>query len=113
MQVGYRVRIRRIELGLTQDELASRIGYSTRSSISNIENGLSSIPASRLNSFAKALNITPNYFTEMDDVKSDNNLDDDEVRIVHLNTTRDLDEEELNEVQEFAKKFLTKNKSKM
>lgn len=39
MELSDRVRHRREELGLTQDELAKRMGYKSRVSINKIENG--------------------------------------------------------------------------
>lgn len=39
MDLAAKVRNRRIELGMSQEELARRMGYSSRSSINKIENG--------------------------------------------------------------------------
>ena len=39
MDLGDRVRIRREELGLSQEQLALRMGYSSRTSVNKIENG--------------------------------------------------------------------------
>lgn len=39
MTLGNRVKMRREELGLTQEQLAERMGYSSRTSINKIENG--------------------------------------------------------------------------
>lgn len=39
MDLGTRVRQRREELGLSQEDLALRMGYSSRTSINKIENG--------------------------------------------------------------------------
>ena len=39
MTLADRVRLRREELGLSQEELALRMGYSSRTSINKIENG--------------------------------------------------------------------------
>ena len=38
MRAGERIRQRRVELGLTQEELAIAAGYKSRSSINKIEN---------------------------------------------------------------------------
>ena len=37
MTIGERIKERRIELGYTQDELAKKCGYKSRSSINKIE----------------------------------------------------------------------------
>lgn len=39
MKLADRVRLRREELGLTQEDLAFQMGYSSRTSINKIENG--------------------------------------------------------------------------
>lgn len=39
MNIGEKVRQRRIELGLSQEELALKMGYKSRTSINKIENG--------------------------------------------------------------------------
>ena len=37
MKIGERIKYRREQLGLSQDELARRLGYKSRSSINKIE----------------------------------------------------------------------------
>ncbi len=59
MELYKRIRQRREELGLTQDELAKRMGYKSRSSINKIEMGENDIPQSKIVQFAKALETTP------------------------------------------------------
>lgn len=61
MTIGERIQQRREELGLTQDELAEKVGYSTRFSIVKIESGKSSVPTKKLDIFAKALHTTVSY----------------------------------------------------
>ena len=55
------IRKRREQLNITQQELAERMGYTSRSTISKIENGENDIPQSKIIAFAKALNTTPAY----------------------------------------------------
>lgn len=38
MTIGDRIRKRREELGLTQEELAKKLGYASRSSVNKVEN---------------------------------------------------------------------------
>ena len=38
-EIGKRIRTRREELGITQEELASRLGYKSKTTIAKIENG--------------------------------------------------------------------------
>lgn len=53
------IKNRRIELGMSQEELADKMGYTSRSSIAKIEAGINDIPQSKIQAFAKALNTTP------------------------------------------------------
>ena len=59
MTIGNRIRSRRIELGMTQDELASKLGYRSKSSINKIELGVQDLPQKKIVDFAKALYTTP------------------------------------------------------
>lgn len=77
MNIGYRIRKRREELGLSQEELANRLGYKSRSTINKIEAGVNDIVQSKIIAFAEALNTTPAYlmgWEENADVKSETNL---------------------------------------
>lgn len=59
MDIYKRIRARRKELGISQEELAKRIGYKSRSSINKIEKGENDIPQSKIAVFAQALRTTP------------------------------------------------------
>lgn len=61
-----RIKQRRNELGLTVEELANRMGYKDKSSISKIENGKADIPTSKVVAFAKALETTTAYLLGAD-----------------------------------------------
>ena len=55
MGMGSRIRERRRELGLSQDELAQKVGYKNRSTIARIESGENDITQSKLKEIAHAL----------------------------------------------------------
>ena len=59
--VAKRIRSRREELGLSQEELAKRLGYKSKTTINKIELGHNDITQSKLVLFAKALSTTPGY----------------------------------------------------
>lgn len=67
MTVGERIRQRRLELELTQEELAKRLGYKTRTAISNVEKGKEDLTTTRVRKFADALGVTPEYLMGWDD----------------------------------------------
>lgn len=59
LEIYKRIRARREELGISQEELAKRLGYKSRSSINKIEKGENDIPQSKIVAFAEALRTTP------------------------------------------------------
>ena len=61
-----RLRLRREELGLSQEELAQRMGYRSKSSITKLEKGINDIPQSKLEELAAALETTPAYLLGLD-----------------------------------------------
>lgn len=58
MQIGDRIKARRLELGLTQDELAKKLGYKSRSTINKIEMNINDITQPKIIEFANALDTT-------------------------------------------------------
>ena len=69
LELYERIRMRREELNLSQDELAKKLGYRTRSSINKIEKGVNDIPQSKIKAFAIALDTTPEYLMGWTDKK--------------------------------------------
>ena len=67
MTFGERVNIKRKEKGITQDELAQKLGYKSRSSIAKIENGDRDVPRPMIIELAKALDTTPAYLMGWED----------------------------------------------
>ena len=61
MDVGKRIQYRREELGLSQAQLAKKMGYSNRSAISRAETAGDDIGANRVKKFAEALECSPSY----------------------------------------------------
>lgn len=56
---GENIRNKRIDAGMSQKELAKKLGYSDKSSLAKIETGASDVSTERLKDIAKALNTTP------------------------------------------------------
>lgn len=61
MDLYRRIRQRREELGMSQEELAKKLGYKSRSTIAKIEKGENDITQTKIAAFAKALDTTPGY----------------------------------------------------
>lgn len=60
-EIGKRIRTRREELGMTQEELALKLGYKSKTTIAKIENGTNDIVQSKVIEFAQVLETTPAY----------------------------------------------------
>ena len=72
--IGERIKQRRIELGLTQDELARLVGYKSRSAVNKIELNLRDLSSDKIVEFSRALKTTPLFLLgleENEDVVSD------------------------------------------
>lgn len=67
MTLGDRIRLRREELRMSQEELATRLGYKSRSTIAKIENGENDLTQSKIVAFAEALNTTARWLLDYDD----------------------------------------------
>lgn len=64
------IKSKRIELGLTQGELAERTGYADKSMIAKIENGKVDLSQSKIELFADALHTTPRALMGWEDTDS-------------------------------------------
>lgn len=59
MRTHENIKLLREKLGLSQEELALKVGYKDRSSIAKIEAGLVDLAQSKIAAFASALSVTP------------------------------------------------------
>ena len=58
MHIGERIKARRIQMGLSQRDLAEKMGYKNHSVIARIEAGTVDLPQSRLDQFAQVLGVS-------------------------------------------------------
>lgn len=61
MKIGKRIKLRREELNITQDELAKALGYKSRSSVNKIELGENELTQKKIAILSEILNTTPSY----------------------------------------------------
>ena len=66
--VGENILMIRKQLGLTQEELASKMGYKSKSTINKIELGINDIPQSKIVKFAEVLGTTPSFLMGWEEV---------------------------------------------
>lgn len=71
-EMGQRIKARREAIGMSQQELADRVGYKSRSSINKIELGKNDIVQSTIKKIASVLGCPPSYI--MDGIDSPANL---------------------------------------
>lgn len=71
VHVGRKIFVRRIELGLSMEKLATAIGL-TFQQVQKYERGLNRVSASRLFDFSKVLGVSVNYFFSEMDVEVEN-----------------------------------------
>lgn len=69
MNVGEKIRQKRIEKNMSQDELAKKVGYKSRSSIQKIE-ASRDLPLRKVKKMADALETTPSYLMGWEDTPS-------------------------------------------
>ena len=65
--IGKKIRDRRESLNMTQEELAEKLGYKSRSSINKIESSGRNLPQSKIVAIATALRTSPSYLMGWDD----------------------------------------------
>ena len=61
----------RVEAKMSQDELARRTGYTSRSSIAKIEKGVVDLSQSKIKQFADVLGVTPGHLMGWDAAPED------------------------------------------
>jgi len=65
--IGARIKNARLVNKLSQEELAHKVGYVSRSSINKIELGLVDLSASRISAIAKALGVSETWLLGLED----------------------------------------------
>lgn len=113
--IGQRIADERKRLGMTQEELALRVGYQTKSAINKIEMGLRELPQKKISAFASALGVTPGQLMgwdkppeELGSLAADVLLNPDLLRLVQLYT--ELGEEDKSMVMMLVENLHQKTK---
>ena len=71
MTIGERIRNRRKELGLSQEELANRLGNKSRASVCTVEKDRGDMTTEQIKKYAEALETTPAYLMGMTEFIND------------------------------------------
>ena len=100
--LGQRIKNRRIELNMTQEELGKKVGYKSRTTVNKVELGICSLNESKIIAFAKALDTTPAYIMGWNEpTKQENEL---------INLILQLTDEETEELSNFVDYIISKRK---
>ena len=70
MTLGEKVRLKREELGLSQEELAEKMNYKSKTSIHKIEQDITDLPLSKVKELANVLKTTSAYLMGWDTIES-------------------------------------------
>lgn len=125
IEIGNRIKQLRTEKDMSQDELAKRSGYGSRSTINKIELGINDVPQSKIKAIAEALGVSVGTLLCWDefDEKHDTNKIQKEVNLIehieqqHGKTTREafemyiqLDSDDQGEIRGEMKQMLKAEK---
>lgn len=95
MTIGERIKQRRIELGMTQQELAEKVGYKTKVAICNIEQNDRTLMQNKIKPMAEALETTVSYIMGWDT--------EEELTNELENVCHGMDEDQISKIIEYAK----------
>lgn len=112
IDIGKRIKQRRLELGMSQEELANKCGYKSRSTINKIELGVNDIPRSKIKAFATALNTSPAYLIESVEEALTQALavSENDIKVALFGGAENVTDEMWEEVKQFAEFVKNKNK---
>ena len=102
MTLGERVKMLRQKVGLTQEELAKEIGYSTKTSISKIENDILDINQSTTIALARALKTTPSVIMGWEEVEENVTLHNTPQEEALLSNYRQLNPDGQKKVDDYV-----------
>lgn len=111
--IGERIKLKRLECGYSQDELAKKMGYKSRSTINKIELGINDITQSKVSEFAQILETSVAYLMGWSEAgaiqkekaltpEGERGIGDDDIKFA-LFGTREIDDDVLDRVKQFAK----------
>lgn len=115
VDIGTRIKNKRIEKGLTQEELAKKMGYKNKSTINKIENGINDVSQKNIYKFAEVLNTSIAYLMGWEEEKNETDIKigkqiaklrtDNNLTLNELSTELGIDIESLNAFENGSKKI--------
>lgn len=83
-EIGEKIKEKREKMNLSQEQLAEKLGYKSKTSIHKVEQGMTDLPQSKIIEFAKALNTTPAYLMGWVNEKIEENISDNIIDLKKL-----------------------------
>ena len=103
MNVGQKIKTRRLELNMSQDELAKKCGYKSRSSINKIEMSRD-LPLKKVKLMADALDLSVSYLMDWEKDPQEELLNAYKIRNERnkkIDFAESLSEEEIEIIKQF------------
>ncbi|MCL2427099.1 MAG: helix-turn-helix domain-containing protein [Oscillospiraceae bacterium] len=104
-QIGDYIKKRRIELRMSQDDLAEIMGYKDRSTIAKIESGINDVSQSKAEAFADALDTSVAYLIGLPDLPTNKDeISNRDIMFALTNgeATEEISDEIFDEIKEYA-----------
>lgn len=116
--IGQRIKQKREELGWTQEDLANRMGYKSKSTINKIEMGINDVTQSKIVKFAEILDTSISFLMGWDQEQIDTLTEIENDRISYVTETesnlisliKEFTENEMAELLDYAKYIISKRK---
>lgn len=111
MNIGEKIKMRRTELGWSQQKLADLMGYTSKSTITKIEKGISDVGQRNIEKFSEVLGVSIAYLMDWQDdyeditTKKPTATDDSELSEL-INLLSDATPDQKKMVLQLAKTFL-------
>lgn len=109
MTVGERIKARRKELGMSQEELAERVGYKEKATISKIEKDGRTVRQSKILLFADALQVSPIYLLTGEN-EPDPYEEPDVREVEYADLIAQLTDDEKQDVLDYIRYLMSKKK---
>ena len=87
MEIGDRIKQRRMELGWSQRELARKMGYSDNSTLARIENGKVDVYKNKIVQFSEVLGVSIPYLMGWEEEEQKNDIIANAVLKMRTNTS--------------------------
>ena len=107
MTIGERIKEKRLELKLSQDELAKMAGYSDKSAICKFERGGNEITMKQVKRVAKALGVSSAYLMgwENNDITISDMTSDEKLLVMEWRDIDDQSKEMIKRILAYGQKL--------